>query len=105
MSKFWLPPAAQRPAARRGVLLALEALEDRCVLSVTLSLSGVNAIDSYAGVGFTMNAVAGLNGFIDFLNDTIAADYSAQINWGDGQTTAGAIASDSGGGSTFLVKG
>src|SRR5688500_15599413 len=102
MSVFW--SATKRPGPRR-VLLALEALEDRWVPAVILSLNGVTRVNSCAGVGFTKNEVASLDGNVDGQRVTDPSAFSTQINWGDGQTIAGFVTRDIGGSGDFIVKG
>ena len=73
--------AASKP--RCGPLM--EVLEDRRLMSaVTLTIYGETAISSFTGVGFRNNPVAMVDGYVNGAQDTNPADYSAQIDWGDG---------------------
>ena len=98
----------------RGARLLLEELEARRLLAGSVSLQGAGVgtspgtINTYANVGFQVNAVAAVTGTDNTGNtDTNMSDFSAQINWGDGSaTTAATLAKNAETGAfEFLVKG
>jgi streptogramin lyase len=76
--------------------LLLERLETR--LTPSLSASGVN-ISPVEGAMFTRNVAT----FTDTDTTAQASDFTAQIDWGDGQTSSGTVAADASVG--FMVNG
>ncbi|HQU45447.1 MAG: hypothetical protein B7Z73_00935, partial [Planctomycetia bacterium 21-64-5] len=56
-----------------------------------LQATGGYTINATAGAGFSQQLVAT---FVDPSGDETMGDYSAQINWGDGQTSAGTLVPD-----------
>jgi hypothetical protein len=82
-------------------------LEDRRLLSTVLQLTNGYALDSYAGVGFQENVVAGLAADVNGQPDPNQSDFSAQIRWGDGQWSVGDLVymGNNGSFSQFLIKG
>jgi hypothetical protein len=100
---------AARTKQRRPPLFRprLEQLEDRRLLSANFTLTwregnwregGVN-INSYAGVGFQLEAVA----TVYAPKNVTSSDCQAQIDWGDGHTSAGNLV-DAGYYSTTLER-
>jgi hypothetical protein len=87
--------------------LRLERLESRELLSATVLVEGNGVtLTPYAGVGFQLNEVATLGGYVNGQFDTHIGDFTAQINWGDGTSTPAALAPNIGGsGYEFQVKG
>jgi hypothetical protein len=87
------PRSAARP--RPSVLPRLEQLEDRLAPSATQNAVAVYApgslgdnhnwyISSYTGVGFQNNVVGVVQGYTNGQLDTNPNDYTAEINYGDG---------------------
>ena len=96
-------PSPRRRAARPGV----DPLEGRSLLTtlsggVQLDVSPVSSLSSYAGVGFRLNPVADISGYVNNAPDTNPGDYQAQVHWGDGSAAAASLAAVDG---TVLVKG
>jgi hypothetical protein len=98
----------------------LEQLEQRMLLSgpqnVQLELAGTRngsgpytpgLVDSYAGVGFQENDVGWLLAQVNGQPDTSPSDFSAQINWGDGQSARGDLVymGNNGSSAAYLIKG
>ncbi|MFI5460132.1 MAG: hypothetical protein ACHRXM_32340, partial [Isosphaerales bacterium] len=97
----------QRVQARRVYRPDTDILEDRRLLSIALYGAGGEALsylDALAGVGFALNPVAEVSGTYNGQSDNNAADYSAQINWGDGGSSAAKLTVDPTDG-YVLVKG
>jgi hypothetical protein len=103
--------STRRNARPTGVRPTLEALEDRVVLSTTQmylqALPPGQNVNSYAGVGLKENQVATLYAQVNGQADPNKADFKAQIQWGDGKSSAGQLVyvGNSSGYAEFLVKG
>ena len=54
--------------------------------NVSLTLSGANAINAFAGESFALSPVASVTGSYNGQTDATPGDYKAQINWGDSPT-------------------
>jgi hypothetical protein len=119
MSLFsrWLKnalPVVGRPVGRKagkpGSRLVLEALEDRLVMTASLQVQGLppgDIVNSYAGVGLKQNEVGILYAQVNGQADPNASDFQAQINWGDGSSSAGSLVyiGNNGNSAEFLIKG
>jgi hypothetical protein len=87
----------------------LESLEDRCLPSANVQMA-VNAgftLYSYAGVGFQENDVATMQVSVNFQPDVNKGDFQAQIQWGNGATSAGDLVFEGTDGNyaDYLIKG
>src|SRR5262249_13399823 len=107
------PPRICRRTHRPGRMVAaqffrpgVEALESRVQPAVSITLNSQLLNTSFAGVGFTENAVATFIAFVNGVQDLNGADFQAQIDWGDGKSSVGHVApAQILAGSSFLVKG
>jgi Putative Ig domain len=81
---------ARMPRARSFKPFA-EPLEDRQLLStVSLQLTNIVGINSFAGVGFQENVVTNdLEVSVNGKPDLNKSDFQAKINWGDGGSSTG----------------
>jgi hypothetical protein len=90
-------------------MLSLERLEERRLLAgnVKIELYGAYTLNSYAGVGFQENEVATMQAQVDGQADTNEGDFQAQIQWGDGGSSAGDLVyqGTSGSWANYLIKG
>ena len=87
----------------------LDRLEDRLLLSgnTQIQLYGAYTLDSYAGVGFKENEVATMQAQLNGQPDTNKSDFTAEIQWGDGASSAGDFVylGVSGSWADYLIKG
>jgi hypothetical protein len=86
--------SSPRPSPRKGPRFwahPLERLEDRCLLSVVeILVYGSDTVFSYAGVGFREHDLGTMQAFSDDgIPDTSPGDFQAQVQWGDGTSSAG----------------
>ncbi len=91
MSLSWLYRGSERNERprRRAARLMMEQLEDRQLLSTVAVLGGVDAINTYAGVGFQLNPVGTLGVFVNGKEVTnTKSSYSVKIDWGDGTSAS-----------------
>jgi putative transposon-encoded protein len=61
-----------------------DVLEERRLLTLQVSGSGISQIVSFAGVGFAKDPVATIFGTVNGFVDNNPSDYQAQVDWGDG---------------------
>jgi len=90
--KRWALASRKRsPSCFRGRRPALEALENRRLLTISvLNADGEfnyeTDVYSYAGVGFWLNPVAEIQGSVNGRLDNNPTDYQVKIDWGDGSS-------------------
>ncbi len=89
---------------------ALEALENRRLLSIAIFdnigvANDPSYLDAFTGVGFALNPVAEISGSYNGQTDDNPADYSVQIDWGDGGGSSAAKLTVDPSNGNVLVKG
>ncbi len=73
---------------------------------VHLNVGTASGISAFTNVGFELNTIAGLNGFLNGIQNTRLADYVAFVNWGDSSAWDEAeVAPQSSTSQPILIKG